>query len=186
MKSFYFFLAVWYTESMKYNYVSIYNKNAAFYNARPKAKKALIVTNTLLTYGFLLAYVALWAFGIWKEKFSTTDNVTVFVVPMLTLIAVSAVRALLSRPRPYSPSGAGIEPLVKKNKDMDSCPSRHLACATVIAVTFLPFFPIAGAVLLLLCPILAYTRFALGLHYPSDLLAGMGVGGALGALVFIL
>ena len=171
---------------MKYNYVAIYNKNAAFYNARPKAKKALIFTNTLLTYGFLFAYIALWAFGIWKKEFTPTDNVTVFVVPVLTLIAVSAVRALLARPRPYSTRGAGIQPLVQKNKDLDSCPSRHLACATVIAVTFLPFFPIAGGVLLSLCPILAYTRFALGLHYPSDLIAGMGVGGAIGALVFVL
>lgn len=171
---------------MKYDYVTLYNKNAAFYNARPRAKKALILANALLTYGFFLAYALLWLYAFFQKEFAASDYVRLFFAPTLTLVAVTVFRWAIKRPRPYSKDGANVQPLVEKEKDGDSCPSRHLACAAAIAVTFLPFFPLLGVGLLLLCPCLAYARFALGLHYPSDLLAGFGLGLLLGSITFFL
>jgi undecaprenyl-diphosphatase len=171
---------------MKYDYVSLYNKNAAFYNARPKAKKALKTANDLLSYAFFAAYILLGIYAIIQKDFPTRDYLRLFLPPAIVLIAATLFRWAICRPRPYSPEGAGIESLVKKKNGTDSCPSRHLACAAVIAVTLLPIFPIFGVGLALLCPCLAYTRFALGLHYPSDLLFGMGLGGSVGMLVFLL
>ncbi len=171
---------------MKYNYLSLYNKNAAFYNARPRAKKALTVANQALTYAFFLAYGLLWIYAFCKRNFPSADYLRLLFAPVTTLVVATVFRWAIRRPRPYSEQGANIQSLVKKNKDRDSCPSRHLACAAVISVTFLPFFPVIGVGLLLLCPCLAYTRFALGLHYPSDLLFGFGLGGMLGLFTFFL
>ena len=171
---------------MKYDYVSLYNKNAAFYNSRPRAKTVLKKANDLLSYAFFASYILLGIYAISQKNFPTRDYLRLFFAPALVLVTATAFRWAIHRPRPYMPEGAGITSLVKKKANEDSCPSRHMACAAVIAVTLLPIFPVFGVMLLLLCPCLAYTRFALGLHYPSDLLFGMGLGGMLGLFTFFL
>ena len=172
---------------MSYCYKKLYNKSAAFYNAHTGAKTVLKVANGILTYGFFVAYFGLWLYGIFLGNFDAHDFTRIFFVPLLTLVTVSAARLAISRPRPYSKDGAGITPLVMRSgRNEDSCPSRHLACATAIAMTFLPYNPILGSLMLDLCLVLAYTRFALGLHYPSDLVAGFGVGLHVGLLIFFL
>ena len=171
---------------MKQNYVYFYNKNAAFYNAHIGAKRALKLANFAFTWLFFIAYGALWTQVMNTEKFPVQDFAKVIFVPLLTLCFVTLLRLFIDRPRPYAENGAGIEPLVKKKSTSKSFPSRHLACATALAMTFLPFYPIAGGLLFLASFLLGYTRFALGLHYPSDLVAGWSLGTCLGFFIFIL
>lgn len=172
---------------MKYDYVALYNKNAAFFNARPTLKRALRLSNYFLTGLFFLCYGILWIDALFIEKFDPKKLLAILFVPALAFLIVSVLRIAVDRPRPYAENGAGIEPLVqKKRADKKSFPSRHLTCATVIAMTFLPLIPVAGVLLLVSSVLLAYVRFALGLHYPSDLLAGAGVGILIGFLIFIL
>ena len=83
--------------------------------------------------------------------------------------------------------GAGITPLITKKKgDNQSFPSRHIASATVIATTFLPFFPASSITVYCFALLLTYMRFSLGLHYISDLAAGGVLGVVLGLVVYIL
>lgn len=172
---------------MKYDYVTLYNKSAAFYNAHPRAKRALKLGNTALTWLFFVCYGILWTYALFIEPFGVRDLVKILFIPLLTLLAVTVLRLTIRRARPYSQEGAGITPFVeKKNVDDKSFPSRHMACATVIAMTFLPFYPIAGCILLCLSALLGYIRFAAGLHYPSDLLAGAELGAAFGYIIFLL
>ena len=179
--------ALCYTIPMKYNYVTLYNKNAEFYNARPTAKRAIKIFNTLLTWLFFACYGILWLYALHIDPFGAKDLIKVLFVPLLTLLVVSVLRLAITRARPYTEAGAGITPFVEKKKaDNKSFPSRHLACATVISMVFLPYYPIAGYMLLGFSGVLGYIRFALGLHYPSDLLAGAGLGIALGSLMFVL
>jgi membrane-associated phospholipid phosphatase len=172
---------------MKYDYVTLYNKSAAFYNAHPTAKRALKLGNTALTWLFFACYGILWLYALYVDPFETRDLVNILFVPLLTLLVVSVLRLAIHRARPYTEEGAGITPFVeKKHVDYKSFPSRHLACATVISMAFLPFYPIAGGILLGLSILLGYIRFAMGLHYPSDLLVGAGLGTILGSLIFLL
>jgi membrane-associated phospholipid phosphatase len=172
---------------MKYDYATLYNKNAAFYEAHPTAKRALKLGNLLLTLFFFACYGILWLYALWVAPFETRDLINILFVPLLTLLVVSILRLAITRARPYTEAGAGITPFVEKKKaDNKSFPSRHLACATVISMVFLPYYPVAGYVLLGISALLGYIRFAMGLHYPSDLFAGAGLGVALGSFIFLL
>ena len=172
---------------MGYSYKKLYEKNAAFYNARPKAIKALLIGDKVLTVLFGLAYIALWVYAAVWGDFSARGFIRIFFVPALSLFLVSILRVMIARPRPYSQAGAGITPLKERTgNENNSFPSRHLACAVSIAVCFFPALPVFGAVLSVLCLALAYIRFALGFHYPSDLLAGGAVGGLMAGLYGVL
>ena len=167
--------------------MTLYNKNAEFYNAQPKAKRLLIFGNLVLTLLFFASYGGLWAYTLLLAPLDIKELVKILFIPLLALLAVTILRIAIDRPRPYNEAGAGITPLTsKKNTEGQSFPSRHLACASVIAMTFLPFYPAAGYALLGASVLLGYTRFALGLHYPSDLVAGWSLGTCIGYLIFIL
>lgn len=170
---------------MKYDYKQLYQKNADFYNRRPKAKKALFIANLALPALYALAYLGLVLYAVFSN-FDNKEFIGILFIPAFTLLCVMAIRLIVDRERPYSEKGANIVPLlVKKSKDKESFPSRHTASATVIALTILPYCLGAGICLLAFIPLLCYIRFALGLHYPSDLLAGSSLG-ALCALLYLL
>ncbi len=101
--------------------------------------------------------------------------------------AVWLLREAFNRKRPYDPSGAGIEPIFRKWRSSDkSFPSRHLAMTFAIGGAILPVSLVGGFVVYGLGLALGYVRFAAGLHYPTDLLAGLAIGCAFGLLTFVL
>lgn len=172
---------------MKYDYQALYNKNAAFYHARPMAKLALKLANITFSWLFVAAYAVLWTYALWLQPLGPKEIVGISLPPCLAFLCSTALRLFFKRPRPYTENGANITPLTqKKHADNASFPSRHLACAASIAMVFLPHYLFAGVALLAISLLLGYARFALGLHYPSDLLAGESIGIALGYLVFIV
>lgn len=183
----YFFSCMWYTERMKYDYTRIYNKNAAFYNTHPRAKVLLCNANLFLTVLFPLAYLLLWGYELFFGTANAKELLWLFFLPALALLIVSVLRIVIRRPRPYTSQGANITPLLEKSsRDDESFPSRHATSAAVIGTVFLHFFPAVGGLLLVASLALAYTRFALGLHYPSDLLVGLVLGAGLGCCIFFL
>ena len=170
---------------MRYSYSALYEKNAAYFNARPHLKKGLYVCNLALTLGFFLAYGAFVLCAIALE-YPAEDLMRILGAPALCLFLVSLLRLAIHRPRPYSKAGANIEPLYqKKGDDTHSFPSRHIACAFVIAITLLPYSVGAGICSMVLGLVLAYVRFALGVHYPTDLLGGAVLGSLCGILAFV-
>ena len=172
---------------MGYSYKKLYEKSATYFEVRPKAKKALPVLDKCITGAFGLAYIFLWVYAILWGKFPVRGYIRIAFIPLLSLFLVSVLRAMIARPRPYSEKGAGITPLKKrKGSEEDSFPSRHLACAVSIVLCFFPSLPIVGGGLLALAVVLAWVRFALGLHYPSDLLAGGAVGSIVAGLYYLL
>ena len=127
---------------MKYDfYKKCYEKNAAFVEKRPALKKALPLFDKGLTALFFLAYIGLCLYALVKNV-SGVELMKILFPPLLCLLVVTVLRFTIDKPRPYMAEGAGITPLITKKKgDNQSFPSRHIASATVIATTFLPFFP---------------------------------------------
>lgn len=172
---------------MKYDYISLYNANKAFLTEHPLLKRAVILANSFLTAFVSVCYALFCVYALTGETLDPKAKVALLFVPALAFLTVTVLRLAVERPRPYDEKGAGIQPIVTKHRaDKKSFPSRHMACAAVIAVTFLRFLPWVGVLLLVCSFLLAYTRFALGLHYPSDLLVGEGIGLMIGCLIFIL
>lgn len=66
--------------------------------------------------------------------------------------------------------------------DRYSFPSGHTLHAVSFTWLAIHSFPELGWVLLPLCALIAASRVVLGLHYPSDVLAGGAIGAALAAL----
>ncbi len=181
-----FGLRLCYTYRMKYSYTALYEKNAAFYNARPRLKAALLYANVALTFIFFIAYGLFVAVAI-GDEYAAEDLMKILGAPALCLFLVSLLRMAVGRARPYSEQGANIKPMYEKKGDgKGSFPSRHVACAFVIACTILPYSTGAGICLLPLATVLGYVRFAVGVHYPSDLFGGALLGAICGLSIMFI
>ena len=164
------------------DYKTLYEKNYRFYIRHEKAKKALIFFNYFFTAFYMLCFFALIIYTA-ITNFSWPNAIKLAVLPAVCLVLVGVFRIAFNRNRPYHKEGANITPFIYKGVDK-SFPSRHLASALVIAIVSISYFTWAGIPLLVLSLPMAYIRFAMGLHYPTDLLAGAILGTLCGLPAF--
>ena len=84
------------------------------------------------------------------------------------------VRKAIARPRPYT--ALGFTPLFPKDKAGQSMPSRHCFSAAAIAGAAWYVFQPWGLALAVLAVVIAVCRVVTGVHYVSDVLAGLAFG----------
>jgi undecaprenyl-diphosphatase len=112
--------------------------------------------------------------------------------PVLHMVAVGLVGLLIYkwlkrktlRPRPCDLHPAilrGTAPL-----DEFSFPSGHTLHAVAFTLVALAYFPWLAPVLVPFALLVALSRVVLGLHYPTDVLAGAAIGYALATLSFVI
>ena len=170
---------------MNYDYQKLYYKNAAFFVKHTWALRILMRASSFLTGFFALAFGAFLVYGYFTE-IPLPDFLQIVEFPVLCLFLIGLLRTLFERPRPYSEKGANIKPFLRKPKgENQSFPSRHTACAFVISTVIFGYLPWAGICLMPFTLALAYVRFTLGLHYPSDLVGGAILGILCGVLPFL-
>lgn len=133
----------------------------------------------VITVALIFAAVLVWLFVSGDTRFWRT-----LIVPAVGLVAVSALRAVLDKPRPYEE--LAIEPLLPAKTHGKSFPSRHVASGALIATVFFGInLPLCAGTAILTC-LLAWIRVVGGVHYPKDVIAGALIGCALGVLGIIL
>jgi undecaprenyl-diphosphatase len=76
--------------------------------------------------------------------------------------------------------------VVGKPLDHFSFPSGHTLHAVVFGLIAMHYFPALSILLIPFMWMVAMSRVILGLHYPSDVLAGAGIGYAIVQLSFVL
>jgi undecaprenyl-diphosphatase len=104
-----------------------------------------------------------------------------FLGVALTYLFVEAIGRLLPRTRPFaaSPDALGLV----AHTEHRSFPSRHVASACAMAIAISPTSKSLAACFGLVGGLLGAARVAAGVHYPSDVVAGMVLGAAVGRMV---
>lgn len=132
---------------------------------------------------FAVATVALWfvarPYGSLRLKLA---SVSALGSAAIALAANQAISHAWERPRPFAEYPSLTHVLAARTSD-PSFPSDHAAAAFAIAFAVFAFSRRAGAGFLVAATLIGLSRIALGVHYPSDVLAGMLVG--LGAATFV-
>lgn len=95
----------------------------------------------------------------------------------LALALAQIVSRLVDRPRPFVADPSGVHLFARHVADA-SFPSDHATAAFAIAMAVLLRNRPLGIVVLGLAVVLAAGRVALGVHYPSDVIAGAALGAA--------
>jgi undecaprenyl-diphosphatase len=119
-------------------------------------------------------YSLMLALGVTQGLPGLETAVRMLVAGMIGLVVYKLLKAKTGRPRPYKVLGdirAGIAPL-----DAYSFPSGHTLHAVAFTLVAVSHFPALAWVLVPFTLLVALSRVALGLHYPSDVLAGAAIG----------
>lgn len=127
-----------------------------------------------VVYPLLLLHVLYFALlqGRWDILLRT------FLVPLAGFLLCTILRAGINAPRPYEK--LGIPAITHKDTRGKSFPSRHAACASVIAVTTLYLFRPLGIFLLVISVLIVISRVLAGVHFIRDVLTGWLLGAVIG------
>lgn len=85
------------------------------------------------------------------------------------------LKNLIKRARPTDVLSSGLKPHIVPS-DRFSLPSGHTAGAFVVATVLSSYFPLLMPLLLLWAVSIGLSRIALGVHFPTDVLAGAVLG----------
>jgi undecaprenyl-diphosphatase len=92
---------------------------------------------------------------------------------LLELPVYWGLKNAIRRPRPFHASKV---PSVILPSDQFSLPSGHSAAAFVFATTVAQFYPEYGILAYFLAASIGASRVVLGVHYPTDIVAGAALG----------
>jgi len=122
----------------------------------------------------IIWYALMLALLLFGGEVGRIATVQMAVLGIASLLIYKALKQLSRRQRPLCIEHAlrrGVAPL-----DEYSFPSGHTLHAVCFTLVVTQHFPVSGWVLWPLCASIAVSRVVLGLHYPSDVLAAIGLG----------
>lgn len=153
-----------------------YIKMTQPFRDHPELAKGIHIANKVCTGVMYLAYPLLLVYLFFYAHLSSYFSFKrALLVPAVSFVLLTIVRALINRPRPYEKFE--LQPVIKKDTKGNSFPSRHVFSATMIAMTFLLMSPFGwlGLLFLVVAVLLAVVRVLSGVHYISDVIAGFAV-----------
>jgi undecaprenyl-diphosphatase len=141
----------------------------------PLRTAAAILAHSGDSWSWAVALIILWFLGnsFWKQW-------AIVILAAISVLAalVMGLKFIIRRRRPEGDWGS-----IYRNTDPHSFPSGHAARAFLIAVMASGLGPMWPAVALWLwAPLVSVARVAMGVHYLSDVVAGLAVGIAAGMI----
>lgn len=116
---------------------------------------------------------------VWDLRF-----IKVITIPAVTFLAVTVMRILINRTRPYE--RYSFTPVFPKDTKGKSFPSRHTASAFIISYAFLYINPVLGVISMVISAFLSLLRPVVGVHYVSDVVAGFLISSLFGIIFFFI
>jgi|SRR3989338_7848376 len=107
-----------------------------------------------------------------KKRFF--EGVTIFSGGVLAWGITKIIKMIIARPRPFEVLNDAHQ-LVPETL-LESFPSNHATFFMAMAIGILLFHKKPGKLFLALAVIISISRILVGVHYPSDILAGWGIG----------
>jgi undecaprenyl-diphosphatase len=99
----------------------------------------------------------------------------------VTALVVMVIKFSVRRSRPQGDWGG-----IYRKTDPHSFPSGHAARMAMLAVLALGLGPLwLGLIMLVWAPLVGLARAVMGVHYPSDILAGMVLGVIMGVILLV-
>ena len=171
----------------KRDYFEVYTALSNWLTRYPRLITLLRLFNRFVVVVMYVAYLATLLGIIWLHRSSVVDAVKAvypfILVPGVGFVLLTWGRNYLSAPRPSEEWE--IAPLIPREKQGDSLPSRHVFSATVISLVVWRVAWPAGIALLVLTVLLALARVIGGVHYPRDVVAGILCGLICGACLWL-
>ena len=121
---------------------------------------------------------------LWEKEMAVVPVVHLAVVGLACTLLYKWLKAKTLRPRPfefYHEIILSVPPL-----DKYSFPSGHTLHAVAFSLVALSYYPSLAMLLVPFSLLVAASRMVLGLHYPSDVLAGAAIGALVGGASFRL
>jgi undecaprenyl-diphosphatase len=140
---------------------------------------AVVTAHSGDSWFWLIGLGLVWWFGneYWK-RLAIIMVVSIATTALLVMIIKFSVR----RSRPEGEWGR-----IYRSTDPHSFPSGHAARSTMLAIVGLGLGPLwLGLALIVWAPLVGIARIAMGVHYPTDVIAGMLLGVVIGFLILIL
>ena len=163
------------------HYEQRYEQWAAPLRGRPGVVRALNIVNRGIVVVFYAAYALLLGWACVSDPWRLVPLVGVTAVGF---VAVSFFRRRFNAPRPYE--CCAIAPLIARDGEGKSFPSRHAFSAFAIAASWFAASAPIAVVLLVAAVVLAVCRVLGGVHFPRDVVVGALIGSATGALAAFL
>lgn len=168
----------------------IYEKISAPFRKNPNAVRCMELLNKVLTAVTYVAYILLLVSQLVFKILNTTSGIAkydemfwhVLFVPAIGFIVVTLFRKVCNAKRPYEV--LDIQPLISRNKEGQSFPSRHAFSIFMIAMALWQVWPPVGIVFFVLGVLLACVRVIGGVHFPRDVIAGAVIAVAWGLVGF--
>lgn len=150
-----------------------YIKMTRPFREHPEMAKGLHIMNGICTGVMYILYPVLLIYYLLQKEEGFGK---ILFIPAISFVLLSLGRHLINRKRPYETFG--VAPVIPKETKGKSFPSRHVFSATIIAMTFLWMSPwtLLTILLLVVTVVEACVRVVSGVHYISDVVAGMAVG----------